>query len=217
MSISAKRLGADEQVVIQWRTHGKALIVPAAALILVGGLLGAGTALVPSADRPGGQLAVAAMALALAIWWAVMPFLRWRTRAYTITNYRLIARQGILNKTGNEIPLMRINDVSYEHSLTDRMLGCGTLIIQTAADGPVVLPDVPEVDRVHRTITELLLSSVRPGPVYDRPSTSHPGAVRSAPHSDRGRPAGHPGPVRPSGSASGPLLAPYVPQHGRRR
>ena len=37
---------------------------------------------------------------------------------------------------------MRINDVSYEHGLIDRMLGCGTLQIQSASEGGhVVLGD----------------------------------------------------------------------------
>ncbi len=36
------------------------------------------------------------------------------------------------------------------------MLGCGTLILETAAGQPLLLPDVPDVERVHVTITELL-------------------------------------------------------------
>ena len=85
------------------------------------------------------------------------PFLRWRTTTYTITNRRLITRSGILNKIGKDLPLNRINEVSYERSLMDRMLGCGSLNVQTAAeDGMVVLRDVPNVEHVSREITHLL-------------------------------------------------------------
>jgi hypothetical protein len=39
----------------------------------------------------------------------------------------------------------------------DRILGCGSLIVQTAAeDGMVVLRDVPDVEHVSREITQLL-------------------------------------------------------------
>ena len=150
-------LGADEQVVAHVRTHAKVLVLPALGLIAAGAVVGVGTALIPYAYRPVGQLAVAVVGLALATWWAVIPFLRWWTSTYTLTTRRLITRHGILNKSGTVLPLARINDVSYERSLSDRMLGCGTLQIQTAADaGPVVLPDVPDVEQVHLLLTELV-------------------------------------------------------------
>jgi uncharacterized membrane protein YdbT with pleckstrin-like domain len=87
----------------------------------------------------------------------VLPFLRWRTTTYTITNRRLITRSGILTKVGKELPLNRISEVSYERNLTDRMLGCGSLIVQTAAeDGTIVLHDVPDVEHVNLEMTQLL-------------------------------------------------------------
>ena len=152
-------LGADEHVVARLRTHAKALVLPALGLVTAGAVVGAGAALIPYDYRPVGQLAVAAVGVALALWWAVIPFLRWRSSTYTLTNQRLITRHGILNKTGTMLPLARINDVTYERSLADRVLGCGTLRIQTAAEtGPVVLPDVPDVEQVHLLMTELLQS-----------------------------------------------------------
>ncbi len=165
MGRSAKLLGADERVVLRLRTHAKALILPASALILVGALLGAGAALIPSAYRPGGEYAVAVAAAALAGWWSATPFLRWWTRTYTVTNHRLIASQGILNKVGTVLPLTRINDVSYQRSLLDRMLGCGTLIISTAGEGAVVLDDVPDLEHVHLVLTGLLFdpAALTPG------------------------------------------------------
>ena len=55
---------------------------------------------------------------------------------------------------------MRINDVSYQRSLLDRMLGCGTLYIQTAAEGGTIkLDDVPNVERLHVEMTELLFGT----------------------------------------------------------
>jgi uncharacterized membrane protein YdbT with pleckstrin-like domain len=163
MALSSKLLGADEQVILHLRTHGKVLVLPALALVLVAAAAGAGAALIPRDYRPIGQLALAGVGMVLTIWWSVIPYLRWRTSTYTITNRRLITRRGILNKTGKDLPLLRINDVSYERSLLDRMLGCGSLFIQTAAEGgTIVLDDVPDVERVHVTMTELLFDNVSP-------------------------------------------------------
>lgn len=160
MGFPGKQLGADEYVVTHMRTHAKALVLPALGLILAGALTGVGAALIPTRYRPEAQLVVAAFGLGLAVWWAVLPFLRWTTTTYTITNHRVISRSGILSKIGKDLPLMRINDVSYDRSLLDRMLGCGTLNIQTAADGgPVVLTDVPDVEHVHVEMSELLFGS----------------------------------------------------------
>ena len=157
--MSARLLGPDERVVLRMRTHAKAMVLPAALLVLDGALLGVGTALVPSDYRPVGQYAVVVAVAALALWTSVLPFLRWRNRTYTLTNHRLITREGILSRTGHDLPLMRVNDVSYQRSLADRMLGCGTLSVQTAAEGALVLNDVPDVQHVHLTMTELLFAA----------------------------------------------------------
>jgi uncharacterized membrane protein YdbT with pleckstrin-like domain len=73
----------------------------------------------------------------------------------------LITRTGIFTKTGKDLPLIRINDVSYERSLSDRIFGCGTLKIQTAGeDSTIKLDDVPDVERVHVIMSELLFGEV---------------------------------------------------------
>ncbi len=177
MGFPDKLLGADEYVVAHLRTHAKALVLPAVGLVVAGALTGVGAALVPSEYRPGGHVAVGALGLLLALWWAVLPFWRWRTTTYTITNRRVITRRGIVSRVGTDLPLMRINDVSYDRSLMDRMLGCGTLNIQTASEGgPVALTDVPEVERVHLEMSELLFGAPEhrtngyadPGSRYDQ-------------------------------------------------
>jgi uncharacterized membrane protein YdbT with pleckstrin-like domain len=157
VALPAKLLGADEHVVIHTRTHIKAMILPALAFVVIAAAVGAGAAVIPREARPIGQIAIAVLGVVLAIWLVLLPFLRWRTTTYTITNRRLITRSGILNKIGKDLPLNRINEVSYERSLLDRMLGCGSLIVQTAAeDGTIVLHDVPDVEHVNLQMTQLL-------------------------------------------------------------
>ena len=157
MGLPSKLLGSDEREVLHTRTHGKVLFWPAVGLVLLGAGVGAGTALIPTAARPLGQLAVALVGVLLALWWCVVPFLRWRTTTYTLTDRRLIRRSGILNRLSLDLPLSRVNDVSSERSLADRLLRCGTLYVQTASEGgTIALVDVPDVEHVHQVMAELL-------------------------------------------------------------
>ena len=76
-----------------------------------------------------------------------------------MTTRRIITRRGLITRTGHDLPLNRINDVTYERGLLDRILGCGTLVLSTAADDPLTLPDVPHVEQVHLQMTEVLFGS----------------------------------------------------------
>ena len=93
------------------------------------------------------------------------------TATYTITNRRIITRAGIFTKTGHDIPLSRISNVAYEHDLIDRLFGAGTLELQTSADDPLYLTDVPNAERVHVMLTNLLFNGdARPGEANEAPA-----------------------------------------------
>jgi uncharacterized membrane protein YdbT with pleckstrin-like domain len=93
----------------------------------------------------------------VAVWLIVRPFLRWLTTTYVLTTHRLITRRGVLHRVGKDLPLIRVNDVSYDQSLADRMFGCGTLVVQTAGEnGTIELVDVPDIRHVHGMLSELL-------------------------------------------------------------
>jgi uncharacterized membrane protein YdbT with pleckstrin-like domain len=158
--LTPKLLGAGEQVVIHTRTHGKALIWPAIALVVLGALVGAMAALIPTDWGSAGAVGVALLGLALAGWLVLRPFLRWLSTTYTVTTRRLITRSGVVRRFGTDLPLMRINDVTFQTSLSDRVFGCGTLSIRTGSEGGAVeLHDVPDVEEVHRTVSELIFGS----------------------------------------------------------
>lgn len=160
MGISNKLLSDGEHVVLSVRTHPKALIGPVALLILaVAGVITAAM-LQPDSSKIG--LVAAVVAVPVVIIWVVIPFLRWMTATYTVTNRRLITRSGILSRTGRDIPLFRINDVAYEKGIIDRLLGCGTLVISDASENAgLVLPDIPNVEQVHLQISDLLFATNR--------------------------------------------------------
>lgn len=156
MAISKDSLGDGEHVVLHMHTHGKALAWPVTALIVLSAALGAGIALLPPTTQPWGTWVLVGIFVVLVAWLVLAPFLRWVTSTYTVTDRRIITRRGILHKTGHDLPLRRINNVNYARSLSDRLLGCGTLVLETAAGQPLVLHDLPRVERVHVTINNLL-------------------------------------------------------------
>ncbi|GAA3607021.1 PH domain-containing protein [Microlunatus ginsengisoli] len=162
-------ISADEHVVVRTRTHAKVLVWPAVGLVVLGGLIGSGAAIVPGGFRPAGQVVVVCLGLLVVVWLVLRPFLRWATTTYTLTTHRLITRRGILHRSGKDLPLIRVNDVSYDQSLVDRMFGCGTLEVQTAGEnGTIALVDVPDVEHVHAVMSELLFG------LAPRPETTEP-------------------------------------------
>jgi uncharacterized membrane protein YdbT with pleckstrin-like domain len=74
-----------------------------------------------------------------------------------VTNRRVLVRNGVLSRTGRDVPLTRVNDVSFARTLVERMFGSGTLTIESAGErGQVVLKDVPQVEAVQRDIYRLV-------------------------------------------------------------
>lgn len=168
MGFPPRLLGENEKVVLHLRTHGKALIGPVAVLLIAATASGLLLALLPETAQPWGPWLVLAVTLLAIGVWVVLPFLRWLTTTYTVTDRRIITRRGIITKTGHDLPLTRINNVAYERGLIDRVLGCGTLVLTTAAEEPVTLNDIPDVERVHVVMTEILFGSEkRPPKVND--------------------------------------------------
>ncbi len=162
MGLDPQLLGKGEVVVLHLRTHVKALIVPALLLLVIAVITGFAFALLPSSWQPVAGWVVAVAALVALVVAVVVPFLKWLTSTYTFTNRRIITRRGILFKTGHDMPLSRINNVAYQRGPIDQLLGCGTLVLTTAADQPVTLDDIPDVERVHVVMTELLFGGDDP-------------------------------------------------------
>ena len=148
-------LSEQEHVVVHSHPHFKMLIFPTLALLVT---LGAGTwlaILAKDASSPWnsvGLIAIGVVALVLVVWLFLAPLVRWRTTHFIVTTDRLIAREGVLKRTGIDIPMGRINSVQFEHGLLDRIFGCGTLIIESASDEPLRFEDIPHVEKVHTVI-----------------------------------------------------------------
>ncbi|QAY69670.1 PH domain-containing protein [Xylanimonas protaetiae] len=156
MALRDRNLIDDEQVVLRLHTHAKAMLWPFVLFLAL--VAGAVVTLLTSTDDTVTWVVLGVLvvvALAGVLW----PWLNWRTHSYTISTQRVSERSGVVTQKGRDIPLYRINTVSIEKGLLDRILGCGTLVIADASEkGGMVLHDVPRVDRVHRTVQQLLAS-----------------------------------------------------------
>jgi uncharacterized membrane protein YdbT with pleckstrin-like domain len=151
-------LSGDEQPVLLLHPHWKTLIRP----ILIAAVVVA-IALVAEALIPGGSGALAArgatgvVAVLVLMLLLIVPLLRWRTTTYELTTKRLRTRYGIVTRRGRDIPLTRINDVSFEKGLLDRLLGAGRLVVESAGEhGQIVLTDIPRVEYVQATLFRLV-------------------------------------------------------------
>jgi membrane protein YdbS with pleckstrin-like domain len=143
-------LSPSEHVVIHRHPHWKMLIFPVFWLLVV---VAIGTYLAGLVvDQSWARIAwvvLTVIGVVLIMWLTLAPLVRWRTTHFIVTSDRVMAREGVLKRTGLDIPLSRINSVRFEHSLLDRVLGCGTLIIESASDEPLEFDDIPSVERVH--------------------------------------------------------------------
>ena len=154
MAISKNLLNEGERIVVDTRTHPKALLLPILALVV---FLAIGVVVQTAVDKGTVTLIVWILAAIGIIWFFLRPLLIWLTATYTITTRRLITRHGVITRRGHDIPLTRVSDVAYEKDLVDRMLGCGTLVISDASThGQVALPDIPHVEDVQRKLNDLL-------------------------------------------------------------
>jgi membrane protein YdbS with pleckstrin-like domain len=143
-------LSEGEHVIIHKHSHWKMLLVPYLVLIVTVGV-GIWLAILVK-DQSWhliGWIAIGAVALVLLVWLFFIPFIRWRTTHFIVTTDRVMAREGVLNRTGIDIPLARISTVRFEHGLIDRVFGCGTLIIESSAQEPLEFDDIPQVEKVH--------------------------------------------------------------------
>jgi uncharacterized membrane protein YdbT with pleckstrin-like domain len=151
-------LAAGEQPVLLLHPHWKTLIRPVLVAVLVVAVALVAEVLIPSGSAAAaGRLAVGVVAVLFLMVWLIVPVLRWRTTTYELTTKRLRTRYGILTRKGRDIPLTRINDVSFEKGVLDRLFGAGRLVVESAGEhGQIVLRDIPDVADVQATLFGLV-------------------------------------------------------------
>jgi uncharacterized membrane protein YdbT with pleckstrin-like domain len=153
-----RSLAVGEEPVEILHPHWKTLVAPVIMTFVVVAVLLAGEVLIPSGNGAAiERLALAVVAIALLMWWLIIPVLAWRTTVYELTTKRMRLRDGVLTRHGRDIPLSRITDVSFRKGVLDRLLGCGTLVVESAGEhGELTLTNIPHVERVSARLFQLV-------------------------------------------------------------
>ena len=146
-----RRLLADhERLVLDLRPHWVALVAPIFWIVLSIAVYIVGTQMV---DAEAANWILGGLALIVIVWKGVQPLLEWGTTNFVLTSDRLITRSGIIAKRSKEIPLERINDVTFSQSILERMVGAGDLMLESAGErGQTRITNVRDPEKVQLTV-----------------------------------------------------------------
>ncbi|WP_328462350.1 PH domain-containing protein [Actinoplanes sp. NBC_00393] len=147
----------EEELVLHLRPHAKAAVLPILLLLLT--LSGFILAWVMLPDSEGGRIGlglVAAIMLWHAVKYGVVPLLKWRCTHYVLTDERILLQHGVVNRERRDLPLNRVNDHALTQSLLDRVLGSGTLTIDSIGEQSARLTAIPGAPQVQTLLYELI-------------------------------------------------------------
>jgi uncharacterized membrane protein YdbT with pleckstrin-like domain len=132
MPFPRKFLNENEDIVLDLHPHWSYFIAP--GLALVASIVLAVLAAQREGDVADGLTYAALVLILVSLIWLVVRYVKWATTHFVVTTDRLIHRSGVFTKQGKEIPLERLNDVSFRKTLLERMLGAGDLLIESAGE-----------------------------------------------------------------------------------
>ena len=148
-----------ERVIVRKRPHWKVLILPTIFFILI---IGGGVALatwINSRDWSNETIidyiivGVAVIALIVLV---LVPFIRWRTEHFVITNHHVFFRSGLLRRREHQIPLGQIANMETEVTFWGRLMGYGSLIVESSADQPLKFRNVASLSKVQAQLNQLI-------------------------------------------------------------
>lgn len=152
MGFPHKYLNEGEEIVLELRPHWFFLAGPALASALTVSL-----AVVVSSELSGDIQRLAMIPLLLLVLvglgWFLGRYARWTTTTFVVTTDRLIHRAGVISRSGREIPLERLDDVSFHQTLIQRLLGAGDLLVESAGErGQQLFSSLPHPQRTQNAI-----------------------------------------------------------------
>jgi len=153
MPYPQRLLNDNEEVALDIHPHWWFFARPALGTIISAPVfLWAQAALGDAGWEKGVQWLTGIIALVSVLWLAGR-WLKWRTTHFVITSDRLIARSGVVAKRGIEIPLERVNNVSFNQSIFERLIKAGDLLIESGGeDGQQRFTDILRPDEVQNLI-----------------------------------------------------------------
>jgi uncharacterized membrane protein YdbT with pleckstrin-like domain len=150
MAFPTRLLVDGEELILDLRPHWIALVLPTIATIAT---LVVMVLLYDLFDERILDTIVGVAGLIFLLLYPVRRLVDWLTSHFVVTSDRIIHRRGFIAKYSMEVPLEAINDVRFEQGIFDRIVGAGTVIVQSASEaGRQVFDHVRKPEEVQRTI-----------------------------------------------------------------
>ena len=134
MAYPKKNLNANETVVLDLQPHWWFFAGSAATLVLCIGIGIAVRAQLSEGNARQYLDYVIIAAIGVSALWLIQRFLKWKTTNFVITSDRVIFRQGMIAKSGVEIPLGRVNNINFHQTVFERLIGAGDLLIESGGE-----------------------------------------------------------------------------------
>lgn len=123
-------LHPQESLILNLTPHWFRLAGPAAGLV---GSLVLGVLALTVWDVQALRIIAGVLVLGCVVWF-VARYISWVSSKFVLTTDRVIHREGVLRRSGIEIPLERVNTVFSSQSVFERMIGAGDLSIESASE-----------------------------------------------------------------------------------
>ncbi|MGA9077985.1 MAG: PH domain-containing protein [Acidimicrobiales bacterium] len=130
MTFSRRAIDEDEEVLLEARPHWSLLVGPSLVATVV--LAGSVAIYVTWSAAPRWFDWVLLGVTVLAVCRFLARLVQWRSTDLVVTTMRVIYRRGVVRRSGREILISSIQDVSYVQTLLERMIGKGELSVQSA-------------------------------------------------------------------------------------
>lgn len=183
MPYPAKKLNEGEIIKLDMHPHWWYFVEAVAALV---GVILAGCAFLvwgPDDGTVNDTITWVVIAgLVITSLWVVARYMKWITTNFVVTTNRLIFRQGLIAKSGIEIPLERVNNVNFSQGVIERLLGAGDLLIESGGEsGQQRFSDIRRPDEVQNLISNEIEA------YRDRRAASNPGFAAPQMHDVAGQ------------------------------
>jgi len=150
-------LVTGEKIYVRKRPHWKVLILPFIFFVLIIGGCAALLAFLNGREWPGWVTwAIVAVAVIALIVLVLVPFIRWRTEHFVISDHHIFFRTGLLSRREHQIPLGQIANIETEVTFWGRLMGFGSLIVESSADQPLKFRNVANLSKVQSMLNQLI-------------------------------------------------------------
>ena len=116
-------LKKDEKILIVIKQHWLRLVLPILAWLLLTIIL-----------LWWQQNTTVLIIILLTALYPIIEYVNWKNNIWCVTNLRVVDESGFFSRYSKESPLDKINNVEYDQTIWGRLLGFGSVDIQTAAE-----------------------------------------------------------------------------------